>query len=200
MLEPLRALFDLQVNVWIERGVIRGASAADFEHDSLASRAILQVMSVGDAGPEAGAIAAAQHLLAIVSDQRHLALEYEDKLILLRVPMTLARPGPRRQAQQVHAKLRQFSGVAQPSANPFPTWAIERRGVTRADNGGNRIDVDLFVMSPPQLFAEPELVLASTDSQCTISRIRRRTPMARWIDASGHLRSNRRGARRAANR
>src|SRR5690606_12453114 len=77
--------------------------------------AVLQLVPVGRAGLEPGAVAGAEHRLAFLLDQHDLALQHPDELVLALVPVSLARPCPGRQAQQVDPELPQAEPVALPA-------------------------------------------------------------------------------------
>ena len=62
-------------------------------------------MAVAGAFRKRRAIAGAQHRLAAVLDQRQLAFEHVDELVLVGVPMALARPIAGRQAHEVDAEI-----------------------------------------------------------------------------------------------
>src|SRR5277367_1286053 len=97
-------------------------------------RAVLQAVAVGVTGRETGAVAGVEDLVTAVGDQHDLAGEDINELVPGGVPMTLARPGARRQMEQVDAELRQSSRVAEFGALARATGRIERRRVERSDH------------------------------------------------------------------
>ena len=107
---------------------------ADFQHQRIPGAAILQMMAILVPGVEPGAIAWLQNFLAIVGDQHDLAGQDIDELILFGVPMTLAGPDPRWQAQKIDAELGQTGGVAQFLSDAGAAGFVERRRVKRADD------------------------------------------------------------------
>src|SRR5579859_2832747 len=62
-----------QVDVRIVAGVLVLPPRTYLEQHGLYGRPVLQMVAVGGAGREARAVAGAQHLLALVGDQHHLA-------------------------------------------------------------------------------------------------------------------------------
>src|SRR4029077_15208518 len=66
---------------------------ADLEHLGRPARLVDQMVAIGVAPPEGGAVAGTQHLFAGVGDQRQLALQHPDEFVLVAVPVTLAGPG-----------------------------------------------------------------------------------------------------------
>jgi hypothetical protein len=62
-------------------------------------------MAIGITTPEGCAVSGAQCFFACVGDERQFAIEYPDELILMAVPMTLARPSTRLDDSQVYAEL-----------------------------------------------------------------------------------------------
>jgi hypothetical protein len=89
------------------------------------------MMSIFRARLESSAIAGAQHLLAAIRDQHHLPGDDIHEFIFRRMPMALARPAPGRQAQQVHAKIRQARRVPQPLPHAGGAGGIERLRIAR---------------------------------------------------------------------
>jgi len=71
--EAAVALEGVHVDIRVERLIIQRQARADLEHHRLALAAILQVMAVGDAGREAGAVSRPQEFLASIGDQYHFA-------------------------------------------------------------------------------------------------------------------------------
>src|SRR5690606_35901990 len=104
------------VDIRIVAAVAAGRPRPDLQQNGLNPRAVLDLVAVGHAGPEPGAVAGPQHRLPLILDQPHLAGDHPDELVLARVPVPLARPGPVGQAQQVDPELVQPDRVAQPPA------------------------------------------------------------------------------------
>src|SRR5690606_26122271 len=104
------------VDVGIVAGVLGGTARTDFQQHGLAITAVLDLVAVGDARLEAGAVAGAQQGFALVLDQHHLAVQHPDELVFRAMPVALAGPGPGGQAQQIDAELIQADRVAQPPA------------------------------------------------------------------------------------
>ncbi len=143
MVEALAAFREDQVDIRIVDGAFIAPAAADLQHHRLAARAILQVMTVGFAGLEAGDVARRQQFLAIVRHQHHLAFEHIDQLVFGRMPVPLARPGSGRQAQEVHSELGQAGGIPQTPALARRAGFIMGHGVACAlgVRGGGEIDL-----------------------------------------------------------
>jgi len=89
-------------------------------------------MPVSVSGGERRAIAGDEGLRAGIVDKRHFASENIEKLVFMRMPMTLARPRAWRQGQSVDAELRQAAGVAECFAYALSARLVERGGVLRA--------------------------------------------------------------------
>src|SRR5450631_4395620 len=68
------------------------------EQRHVAGRAVLQAMPITFSGLESGAVAGPQQRLARVVDQHDFALQHVGKLVFMRMPMALARPGPGRES------------------------------------------------------------------------------------------------------
>src|SRR5579862_8100838 len=101
-----------QVDVGIDAAVA-GIGIADLEHRGGFRRFIDQVVPVGIAGLESGAIARTQRLLAAVADEAKLAFNHPNELILVAVPVALARPAAGRDHGQVDAEEREALRSAQ---------------------------------------------------------------------------------------
>jgi len=78
-------------------GGVAGNAGSDLEDLCVAIRAVLEAMTVRVPGREPGGISRAKHLFTSVGDEHDLAGEDIDELVAAGVPMTLARPRPRRQ-------------------------------------------------------------------------------------------------------
>src|SRR5689334_4702144 len=79
-------------------GEVLGLARADLEIDGHLARAVDHVMAVAAALREGRAIAGAQDRLAAILDQHQLTFQHIDELVLMGMPMPLARPVARRQA------------------------------------------------------------------------------------------------------
>src|SRR5688572_11230928 len=122
----------MQVDVGVEGFVIFRSTCADLEDGRRARGPILQMMTIGGASREARAVTAPQQLFAGIGYEYDFALEDVHELVLHGVPVSLARPGARRQPEQIHSKLREPGGIADPTAKSFPAGLIERRRIARA--------------------------------------------------------------------
>jgi transposase len=78
---------------------VAGDTSTDLEHLGLPVRAVLQAMAVCVSGRKARGIPGAQNLLTAIRDEHHLPGEDIHELVAAGVPVPLARPGARRQAQ-----------------------------------------------------------------------------------------------------
>ena len=88
-------------------GYVQRSCGSEFPISSTVARRpdfVYQVMTIGLATPEGGAIPGAQHLFAVAGDQRKFAIQYPDELILMGMPMTLAGPCTWLDDGQVHAE------------------------------------------------------------------------------------------------
>src|SRR5579872_3853269 len=104
--EARATLLEPQVDVGIEHFVLFGPARADLEHYDIPLGSILQLMAVGCAGLEPGAVARAQRLFARIGHQDDLTLNDVDELVLGGVPVPLARPASRGQGREIHPELR----------------------------------------------------------------------------------------------
>ncbi len=78
---------------------------------------------------ERRALTGAQQHLALVVDEDELALEHIDELVLVRMPMALARPSAGRQAHEIDAEVDEAAGVAEPLPDAFGAGRGEGLGV-----------------------------------------------------------------------
>ena len=102
----------MQVDVGVEGFVIFRSTRADLDDGRCACGSILQMMTVGHASREARAVTAPQHFFARIGYEYDFALEDVHELVLHRVPVSLTRPGARRQLEQIHSKLREPGSIA----------------------------------------------------------------------------------------
>lgn len=135
---------DAEVDVGIDHGLACRRARADFEHHRVLAAAVLEAVAVGLARLEAGTVAGPQHVLAGLADQRHLAFEHVDELVLGAVPVALRRPRARRQAQQVDAELGEAGGIAEPGPLARPAGLVIGRRVERAGGLARGGNVDLL--------------------------------------------------------
>jgi hypothetical protein len=77
-------------------------------------RAILQAVSVPVAGGKPRAVPGPEPYFTIIVHEYDLAAQDVDELVLVRVPVALARPGARRKPQQVDAELCEACRIAEP--------------------------------------------------------------------------------------
>jgi hypothetical protein len=87
------------------------------------------MMTIRGASGEACAVTAPQHFFAGIGYEHDLAIEDVRKLVLLSVPVSLTRPGARRQLEQIHSKLREPGRIAEPTTKSFPAGLIEWRRI-----------------------------------------------------------------------
>src|ERR1700743_2540671 len=106
-------------------------------------------MTVRDAARKSGAVAGAQDLLALVGDERDLARDDIDELVLAGVPVPLARRRAGRKLQQVDAEMGAAARIAQPLAHAILGDRVERRGISGARALVNGLHVDLRHLRPP---------------------------------------------------
>ncbi len=132
----------MQVDVGVIHSVLGRLARADFQQDGVPRRAVLQMMPVRHPGLEARAVAGAENLLAGAGRQHDLALQHVHEFILGRMPVPLAGPRAGRQTQQIHAKIGEPGHIAQSSADASRAGRIERRGVARAQDGGDFVQID----------------------------------------------------------
>ena len=100
-----------------------------------ADRSVLQAMAVGVAGLEADRVAGPEDFRPGVGDERDLAGQHIDELVRPGVPVTLARPGAGRQAEEVDAELGEAGGVAELLPLARQAGLVEGRRIHRPDDG-----------------------------------------------------------------
>src|SRR5690242_14219563 len=100
-------------------------------------------MPVRIAGLERGAIAGPQRLLAGVGHQRQLALQHVDQLVLVGVPVPLARPDAGRQPRKVDPEGGEAAGLAEAPPGRAEAWAVVRGRVvaTAFDGDGGKVEL-----------------------------------------------------------
>ena len=67
-------------------------TAPDDEKHRVAIRPVHEMVTDLYAGLEARRVSLAQHDRSVIVDERHLAVDHVDELVLFRVPMALTRP------------------------------------------------------------------------------------------------------------
>src|SRR6267154_586966 len=110
-------------------------------------------MAVAVSGGKPCCVAGAQCFLTLVGHEHHLAGEDIDEFVFVAVPMTLARPGTRRQATQVDAELGQPGGIAELGALTGATGAY-RTAVGRVCRPWREVWLYRSVCSPIQLLSK----------------------------------------------
>src|SRR5678816_2969659 len=100
-------------------------------------------MPVALAGGKSGAVASAQDFLAAVGHEHEFAAQLVDKLVLVRMPVTLARPHSGSQSIEAHAELREAGRVAEPFPLSLPARLVVRRWIARSGVAGREVLVDL---------------------------------------------------------
>src|ERR1700722_6964751 len=112
-------------------------------------------MAIAGAFRKRRAIARAQHRLAAVFDERQLAFEHVDELVLVAVPMALARPAAGRQGHQIDAEIAKSARHAQAPARTCRARRIERRRgsntLTRGQGGYVDLGHALLLRSMPAI-------------------------------------------------
>jgi hypothetical protein len=91
---------------------------------------------------ESRGITGAQHLLAGVAGEDHLARKHINKLVRCRVPMTLAGPRTWWKAQEVDAELRQPGHITELPAFARTARLVEWRWIKCPDDRGHRCDIN----------------------------------------------------------
>jgi hypothetical protein len=114
----------LEINIGIMCLVASHISRSYFENQRPGARSILQVMSVGVASKEGGAIARAQDFLTPFCNEHNLPLQNVDELLRQSVPMPLTGPGSRCQFQEVYANVLKSCRYRQSTSN----FVLTRRG------------------------------------------------------------------------
>src|SRR5579884_3973666 len=102
------------------------------------------MMAVAHAGWEADAVAGAEPRLAVVAHEDDFAVEDVNEFVLVRVPVALARPRAGREAQLVHAELRQARGGAEAHALAVLARLVEWRRIEAAFSRRRRRSINLL--------------------------------------------------------
>ena len=118
-------------------------------------RPVLEVVSIGNTGGKADHVPGDQALLAIVRDEHHLALEHHHPLVLVGVPVALARPGAGLEREAVHPELRQTGALPEALATTCTAGLVERGRVTRAETDGDGGEVERSRHGESSLVEQP---------------------------------------------
>src|SRR4051812_23539250 len=121
-----------QIDIGIMRFVALQVGRSYFEDQRPRVRSIFQVMSVGLARTEGGAIAGAEDFFAPFCNEDNLSPKNIHELLCQSVPMPLAGPCPRRQFQQIYAEVLKSRRRRQPMSNFILTRRGERFRISRA--------------------------------------------------------------------
>jgi len=132
-----------QIDVWVFGYVIR-VVRTHFEQHGIFARPILKMMAIRVSRPKSCAITSSQHFLARVRHHNHLALHHDDELVVVVMPMPLARPLASRENKLVDAELSKTRGLAQTKAIPRSTRRIVGSGITGAHSFRCVFDIDLL--------------------------------------------------------
>src|SRR6185503_360184 len=114
------------------RGDVARIARADLQINGSRGGFVDQMMAVSGALRKGRAIAGTQQRFAAVLDQRHFTFENIHELVLVAVPVALARPATRRQGRQVDAEIAKPARVAKTPARALCTRRIERRRIARS--------------------------------------------------------------------
>jgi hypothetical protein len=126
-----------QVHVGVFHGIVVVA-IADLEIDRRRRTAILELVGVAMARRKARALPRADRALARVCDQDELALDHEDELVLVAVPVPHGRDRARPERRQVDADLREPGRVAELALLARQHPRAERLGIA-GDGVGDEI-------------------------------------------------------------
>src|SRR5579863_755785 len=138
-----------EVEIGIIDAIVLGIARADLEEDGLRVGPVLQMMAVGLARLESGAVARPQHLFARIADQHDLALEDVYELILRRMPVPLAGPRAGRQAQQIDAELGEARHIPQPQPLALPARLVVGRRIAAAERDFDCREIYFLHVPPP---------------------------------------------------
>ena len=116
---------------------IVAVARADLQIERRDRRAVDHVMAVAAVFGEGSAIARPEQRFAAVLDQRQLALQHIDELVLMAVPVALARPAAGRQCHQVDAEIGEAAGIAEAPARAGGARGVEGCGVAGAFADGD---------------------------------------------------------------
>jgi hypothetical protein len=123
-------------------GGIAGNARSYFENDGDPCGSVLQTVAIWIAGFEAGTVTGSQQFGSTIGDKGYFAREYIYELIRSSLPMTLARPCARRQAEKIHTELSEACGVTQFGSRPGEAGLVIGRRVPRTYDGCQRSDMN----------------------------------------------------------
>src|SRR5713101_7407564 len=115
-------------------------------------------MAVAIARLEPGGIARAQDFFAIIGNEHHLARQHIHELILLSVPVALARPRSRLQPQQVNAELREAGQLTESPPVFLAAWLIEGRRIETSGDSRDGGNIDSLLHDFQYMYTAPGLV------------------------------------------
>jgi hypothetical protein len=88
------------------------------------------MMAIRDPCRETCTVTSSEDLFTSVGNQNDLALDDPDELVLVSVPVALARPGVRRKMQQIDAELGQAGRIAESAARAGASRFVVGRRVS----------------------------------------------------------------------
>src|SRR5215217_1190450 len=92
------------------------------------------MMSVRIIGLEPRGVAGPQCFFAVVGDEHELAAQHVDELVRTGVPVPLARPGARRETDEIDPELRQPRDIADARSLPRAARPVKGRRIEGADD------------------------------------------------------------------
>jgi len=131
------------IDVRIDAAIL-AIAVADLEYPGRAAGFIDEVVAIGVAVSERGAISGPQHLLATVGDQRQLTLEHPHQFVLMAVPVTLAGPSAGFDDGQIHPELSQARMAREPLSTLVEARPVEGRRIIAPGLNGYSGHGDLF--------------------------------------------------------
>src|SRR5689334_14642193 len=123
---------------------MRRVRIADLQHHRVAVGAVDQMMAVGIARFEGGAIARPQLLLPAIGNEGQLTLDHHDEFVLMAVPVPLARPDAGRDAGEIDPEGREPREASQPAPGVAEAGAVERRWVVAGALDRDRAEIELL--------------------------------------------------------
>src|SRR5215472_6286763 len=136
--------FRHHVDIGIDAAVVLRIGIADLEHHGVAAGPVDEMMAVGIARLEGRTFAGAQDLLSAIGDEGQLALQHHDELILMAVPVPLARPDARGNAGEIDPEGGEPGGASQAPPAIAETGRIEAWRIVAAALDGDRADIELL--------------------------------------------------------
>ena len=131
------------IDVRIDAAILRIA-VTDLEYRGRPAGFVDEVVAIGVAGSEGGALSGTQHLVTTVGDQRQLPLEHPHQFVLMAVPMTLAGPSAGFDDGQIHPELSQTRMAREPLRRLIEARPVERRWIVALGLNGYCSERDLF--------------------------------------------------------